>query len=741
MAEELYSPGGGGANLTAAQTVQTQNCVDVTIAGNSTSAGAGYALVSSGTLTLAGGPNITLSQNGNHLTISGGAGGAFSAGVSTDGNTIGTTGTVGNGVLFVGGTNITLEQSSDVGGATITINAPPTTIPQAPFQAGVSNIGNTSGDTKTVDTQIVFVGGNNITLSQSTDVVGATITISQSEAAQTGISGIAGSGASTVTAGTVQFANSNGLTFGLNGSTMTASHDGITSQSVQTQGSVLVNGSSGSIVFAAGNLMSLSTAGSTLTYINLMSSATDIQEVSSASAAGAMVSRFANEGHVHPGVGPAGVSNVGNTVGNTGALMGRMILAGGNNITLSVSTSNNNAQTITISAPNAQTGISGIAGSGASTVTAGTVQFQNSNDMTFGLNGSTMTASFSVTNTIPAIGTAVKAVASVGSTGTITRFAPEDHQHAGVFSIGISAGVGNTSGTTAVLPGRMIFAGGNNITLSQSTAAGNLMTITISQSQPAQTGISGIAGSAASTVTAGTVQFGNANGVSFGLNGSTMTASYTLSSASLFQKFFYIPEGAVTSGQQTNTAASFQRVAVPYNISFSRIDVPILVSLASSATANTGNIVISSGLVLYSLSGAGTLNPIAGAFGTTTHTWASNSANFSNLTGAKFASFPVATTIPMGLYWVGFQMSTTNNSSIGTATTQYANTISIMLGNLYTSSLFADFGGTSSNATLDIGMIGATITATNQTHPIANINPLSASRLGGNFPVLFRNVQ
>jgi len=54
------------------QTVQTQNLHNLTLAGNSTSAGAGYVQVSSGTLTLAGGNNITLSQNGNAVTISGG---------------------------------------------------------------------------------------------------------------------------------------------------------------------------------------------------------------------------------------------------------------------------------------------------------------------------------------------------------------------------------------------------------------------------------------------------------------------------------------------------------------------------------------------------------------------------------------------------------------------------------------------------------------------------------------------
>src|SRR5271155_4346830 len=53
--------------VTATQTVQTQNVVDVTLGGNTTGT---LALISSGTLFLAGGNNVTLSQNGNSVTIS-----------------------------------------------------------------------------------------------------------------------------------------------------------------------------------------------------------------------------------------------------------------------------------------------------------------------------------------------------------------------------------------------------------------------------------------------------------------------------------------------------------------------------------------------------------------------------------------------------------------------------------------------------------------------------------------------
>jgi hypothetical protein len=668
--------------------------------------------------------------------VIGGAGGSFSGGVSSGGNTDGTTGTVGNGLLFFGGTNITLSQSSGIGGATITINAPPTVLPPAAFEAGISTGGNTLGDTGTVTNQIIFAGGSNITLSGGTGPGGETVTII-GPANQTGISGIAGSGASTVTAGTIQFANSNGVSFGLNGSTMTASLDAITSQSIQTQGSVAINGSTGAISFAAGNLMSLSTAGSTLTYINVLSSSAIAQNVSNVSSAGTLASRFALADHAH--VGLAGV----NASGTASTFVGNLMLSG-TNLTL-VTGGNATAGSIgfSVAAQTAQTGISGIAGSGASTVTAGTVQFANSNNMTFGLNGSTMTASFSVTNTIPSIGTTVNPVASIASTGTAARYAPDDHQHAGVFSIGISAGVGNTSGTTAVLPGRMVFAGGNNITLSQSTSAGNLMTITISHSQPAQTGISGIAGSAASTVTAGTIQFANSNGVSFGLNGSTMTASYTQSTPPIISKYYHAPEGAISSAQQSNNVVHMQFVEIPYDLSFTRVDIPILVSLASSGTTNTAAIVMTSGLFIYSMSASQTLNPITGSVGTTTYTWASNTANFNNLTGGRLASFALATTLPAGQYYVGFQLSTTSGSSIGASTTALGNTVSLLLGSCYTASAIADLGAaTNVSSDMLIGRAffnGGSIAGTSQSVNLGAWTATGVGKFYGNFPVLFRN--
>lgn len=98
--------------------------INASIGGNSTSAGAGYRLVSTGTLSLMGGNNITLSQNGQSVSIVGGGGAAFSAGTQSAG-----TGTVSfansNGITFgMSGSNqitashngITSQTAQTIGG-------------------------------------------------------------------------------------------------------------------------------------------------------------------------------------------------------------------------------------------------------------------------------------------------------------------------------------------------------------------------------------------------------------------------------------------------------------------------------------------------------------------------------------------------------------------------------------------------------------------------------------------------
>ena len=140
--------------------------VDVSLAGNSTSAGAGYVLISTGTFFLAGGNNVTLSQNGNAVTISAGTAAAASLSVSA-GTTSGTFG----GLTFSNSNNV----SFGLNNGTITATA---TFAGGGAAVGMSTFGNTAGTTHTFNSgTYVLVGTGPVSLSQSTNANGATLSI------------------------------------------------------------------------------------------------------------------------------------------------------------------------------------------------------------------------------------------------------------------------------------------------------------------------------------------------------------------------------------------------------------------------------------------------------------------------------------------------------------------------------------------------------------------------------------
>lgn len=265
--------------------------VNATLSGNTAGVMAG---ISSGTLTLAGGNNITLSQNGNAVTISGGAGGG-AAGTNT---------------------------------------------------IGMSNLGNTTGTSGVIsgsNLQFALAGGNNITLSQSINGSSATITIStptQTVQTQSLVQAFY-DGANSISTGTIRLSNSNGMSFGINGQTITGSHNGITSQTNQTVGLYAVSNTTQSSSVTA-DARSLSFAGAGVASVG----ATNGSVLISVPAGGG-------------GGFSAGMSTGGNTSGNTGVATNQIVFAGGNNITLSQSTAAG-GNTITIS---------GAAGGGGGAVT------------------------------------------------------------------------------------------------------------------------------------------------------------------------------------------------------------------------------------------------------------------------------------------------------------------------------------------------------------------------------------
>jgi len=337
-------------------------------------------------------------------SAAGGAGVPMSVGVSTGGNTLGSTGLTGTGYVLAGINGITLSQSTDANGGTVTVSGPGA---GAAFSAGASTLGNTLGSTGVTGTRYVLAGIGAVTLSQSTDGAGGTLSISAP------------------------------------------------AQSVQPESLSLG-------VSTGGNTLGDTTVG---TGTRFVLAGAGIVTASQATAAGATtVTLSASQSVQTQGQASLGVSTGGNTLGDTGVTGTRYVFAGINNVTLSQITGPSGG-TVSISgaATHAQqTGISGIAASNT-TYTSGTVTIT-------GVGGGVTVSS----------NTGQRVDISVAAQSIQTQGITQDQ-----LSIGVSTG-GNTAGTTTVQTGqRFVLAGGQSVTLSQSTAAGST-TVTISGASTSQ---------------------------------------------------------------------------------------------------------------------------------------------------------------------------------------------------------------------------------------------------------------
>ena len=210
-------------NALTTQTVQTQSRFNLTLSGNSTSGGAGYQLISSGVLSLAGGNNITISQDGNALTISGAnAGGAQTAisGIIAS-NTTYTSGSVSfrdlNGISFATTTGQGIQITHDLQYTSNTSN-----ITSAALHTSASRViniiaatNNTGGGTASLSSNVSFSNANNFTFytSAGNAIVGS---FSQSADTNKAGTGFTSAGDNVSLSGTL---NTNGLSLSASVST------------------------------------------------------------------------------------------------------------------------------------------------------------------------------------------------------------------------------------------------------------------------------------------------------------------------------------------------------------------------------------------------------------------------------------------------------------------------------------------------------------------------------------------
>lgn len=242
-----------------------------------------------------------------------------------------------------------------------------------------------------------------------------------------------------------------------------------------------------------------------------------------------------------------------------------------------------------------------------------------------------------------------------------------------------------------------------------------------------------------------TAKFAASGNVSVGLSNGSLVIS---AMEGVLSNWFHNSQGlgsVVVSGQ-TNASASVVRIPVSQALSFSRVDILVSFQTASSATAATAAVALSRVAVLYSRSGA-TLNPIVGVSNTITASWVSNTGIASSVTGGRYLSFNLATSLSAGEYWLGVHVSTTSGISSGAATTALNATMSVLLAGMVasvTATGFGDFNAAtnaSSNPHVSLqGLISSAITATSQTLQQSQITQTGAPLARANLMVMLRNV-
>lgn len=260
-------------------------------------------------------------------------------------------------------------------------------------------------------------------------------------------------GTQTKTSGTLSFADSNGITFGLSGSnTLTASIAAQTNQAVSG--------------FAVSNT-TLSTAHSI-----------DIRSLSFAGAGGVSVGMSNGSVQISGAAFSAGMSNIANSAGTSGTVGGRVVYVGGNNITLSQSV---NGQSATVSFVGAATAaqsnqtiglfaLGNTTNNSSTTFNATAISFSAVSGQTIGFNGGAVQVL-----SPPSVSTA-QAVSCTATQTYTSNTTPAD-----IPGISITVASGKTYVITALIMGSA-GAGGTNVSIGGTAIIANLYGIGVSYS-------------------------------------------------------------------------------------------------------------------------------------------------------------------------------------------------------------------------------------------------------------------
>lgn len=502
--------------------------------------GAAVINVSAGTTSVAASAFVFSNSNGvsfglNGSTVTGSHNGLTTAALSNHSH--------GDPQLNL--TNLSGTTASNSAGLTISLSA-----------AAPATVVALAGGTQTATSgTVVFSNSNGISFGMSgSSRMTASYTVPSTAGLISAINISGGTTSNNLSA--VTFADGNGVSFGLNGSVITASIPAIAG--AQTGISGLANSettyTSGSVTFSAlGAITIRSTTGQQFQFsVNSQTAQTENVVVPSAgtqtATSGTVV--FSNSNGISFGMSGSSRITASYTVPSTAGLISAVNLSAGTTsqdlAAFVLSNSNNvsfglNGSTVTASASQSvqtQSNVQGIS-AGTQVGRTGDIVFSNSNGISFGMAGSTrVTASY----TVPSVAGLLSAI-NVSAGTTSNDLSALTFSNSNGISFGLNASIitasytvptvpaqlsvgmstaGNTSGDTGFVTGRLALVGGANITLSGSTNAGS-MTLSISAASAAAAPVNFSAGTTSGNL--GSVVFSNSNGISFGLNGSTITAS------------------------------------------------------------------------------------------------------------------------------------------------------------------------------------------------------------------------
>jgi hypothetical protein len=504
-------------------------------------------------------------------------------GVSNLGNTAGTTGTVGGQLVFVGGANITLSESKAGAYGTVTIIGG--------AGAGGGGIAASAAGASVSDGTVVWSNSNNVSFGMAGSTITATATFAGGGDAIRGIA----AGGSTASTSTVNFSNANGVSFGFgaagNSTVITASHNALTSQS--NQNAVASNGNFNfqTISFSNAGGVSFGTSAGSAIFGSVVTSYRASNDAVGLNTAQSNVTWTVNSSGIsldargYAGTGTS-ATNASITLNSNGLAISVAAPGGGGNFSAGVSTGGNTA---------GDTGITGTR-----------LVFVGSNNVTL-------------------------SQATDANGGTISFNAAGGG--AGQFSAGVS-NLGNTAGATGITGTQNVFVGSGVVSLSQTTGANGG---TISILAPATSSLSGT------------------GGISLSTNGSTISIGYAAFTKSRFNPFM---EAVGVAGQLGQASLHLHPVPDPENFQFDRVAFDVVLS---NATNSTGSVTASFWVGFYTRNVA-TLSLLASSSTSQGLTY-SGTVNNSTFAGPRLLTLGWTTTITQNDYWLGIVSRTTTDGT------------------------------------------------------------------------------